>query len=123
MFNAIMHMIFCINQRPHMGNPNKRSPMSMWAGVNLKMSSRVLKGVIFCLCYGFISPEERLKGDLRSFPAIFLGCNHNERSFKLRAIHSSKTYFVCDVKFVCDIFPYRQQMPEPELRGLRARGC
>ena len=69
------------------------------------------KGVLFCLCYGFIYPEERNKNDNRSFPAIFLGCDHTQRSYKLRCIHSGKVYWVCDVKFVCNIMPYRQQMP------------
>jgi len=46
MFNAILHQIFCINQRPHSANPGKRSPMSMWAGVNLKISERMMKGVL-----------------------------------------------------------------------------
>jgi hypothetical protein len=111
MYYAIEHAIFCYNNRPHSANPNSRSPMSMWAGVVLKPSARMMKGVMFCLCYGFIYPEQRGKNAQRSFPAIFKGCKHNERSYRLQEISSGKHYQVCDVKFVCGVMPYRQQMP------------
>ena len=111
MFYAIEHQAFCLNYRPHKGNPDDRSPMSMWQGVKLKRTERMTKGVMFCLAYGFIYPEERAKNDNRSFPAIFLGCHHSERSYRLRCLNSGKIYWVCDVKFVCNIMPYRQNMP------------
>jgi hypothetical protein len=111
MFNAIQHMVFCINQRAHASNPQRKSPMSMWAGVTLKMSSRVLRGVLFCLCYGYIYPERRSKNEPRAFAGIFKGCNHFDRAFKVTSIQSGKTYTCVDVKMVPSVMPYRQNLP------------
>ena len=110
-FDAISHAVFCYNRRPHTTNPKWRSPMSAWHGVKLKPSTRMLRGVLFCLVYATIYSEERGKNDNQAFPAVYHGCSHDERTFRARCLASGKKYWVSDGKFVESIMPYRQTIP------------
>ena len=79
--------------------------------VRLKPSIRLTKGIIFCLVYAHVYPEQRRKGAPKSYPAVYHGCTQNHRAFKVRALSSGKYYYVSDCKFINTVFPYRMSIP------------
>ena len=109
--DALEHMLMCYNHAPHSANPDWRTPMEEWHGIRLKPSIRLTKGIIFCLVYAHVYPEQRRKGAPKSYPAVYHGCTQNHRAFKVRALSSGKYYYVSDCKFINTVFPYRMSIP------------
>ena len=114
MMDALSHMVFCINGRPHSANPGRPTdytPFESWHKQRLKPSKRMLQGVLFCLVYARIHPEQRYKDGDTSYPAVFLGCSHNSRAFKVRELSTGKKYFVSEGRWMPHVMPYRQNVP------------
>ena len=109
--DALEHQLMCYNHTPHSANPNWHTPMEEWHKVRLKPSVRLTKGIIFCLVYAHVYPEQRRKGEPKSYPAVYHGCTQHHRAYKVRALSSGKYYFVSDCKFINTIFPYRMSIP------------
>ena len=109
--DALEHQLMCYNHAPHSANPDWHTPMEEWHNVRLKPSIRLTKGIIFCLVYAHVYPEQRRKGAPKSYPAVYHGCTQNHRAFKVRALSSGKYYYVSDCKFINTVFPYRMSIP------------
>ena len=52
----------------------------------------MMAGILFCLVYAYVHKEQRGKGEPQRFVAIYLGCSHTERAFKVRKISTGKKY-------------------------------
>jgi hypothetical protein len=114
--NAFQHTNYCMINSPH-SSLGGASPISQWHGVKMKPSSRLDKGVLFCLAFGKIyDGQGRRKGDYKAFPSIYVGIDMNSNGYRLRSLKNGKIYSCNDVVFVMDsvgnlTFPYRTSIP------------
>ena len=110
--DAVEHMATCINNRPSMANkPPLQLPISAWHGQEMATSTRMLKAVLFCLCYAQVYREQRDKHGDHTFPAIYCGCPQHTRAFKVRDLRDGKKVYTGNITVVPNVMPYRQNVP------------
>ena len=75
--------------------------------MKLGINKRLLKGPIFCLVYAVVYEQQRAKHDPRGVACVYLGYDDHNDQYKVKEWQSGRVYYIADVVFHHDIFPYR----------------
>ena len=104
--DCLLHANVIRNNSPTKANKGW-TPKEKEAGMKLGINKRLLKGPIFCLVYAVVYEQQRAKHDPRGVACVYLGYDDHNDQYKVKEWQSGRVYYIADVVFHHDIFPYR----------------